>query len=363
MVFMALDHASFFVSKIHYNEVWGVALTPYHSELWFFTRFISHFCAPGFLLLMGIGMTLFRTSRIKKGWTERAVKIFFIKRGLILMIIPYFLEYAAWGLGYYFADKSVLLQHNEPGGDSYTFLVFTVLFSLGISMVLGAFILKLSKYMLWTITIIGILLSFFIIQYFAAPEIIYNPVTAIFFIPGDHHFVFVKYGIFPWFSLATGGMLLGRFYASGQQEKSKPLLIISLSLLALFVVFRLIPIGNFQKDEWVSIMDFFTIVKYPPSPAFITLTLGINILLLYLLTFAGSLRPSHPILVFGRTPLFFYFIHLYLYALAGLFFPSGTDLILLYIIWAVGLIPLYYLCKKYLKFKSAQSNDSIWRLF
>ena len=68
-------------------------------------------------------------------------------------------------------------------------------------------------------------------------------------------------------------------------------------------------------------------------------------------------------LTFGRTPLFFYIAHLYLYALIGFAFPYGTALVLMYPVWLLGLVILYPMCRWYDRFKRRQPPDSLWRLF
>jgi uncharacterized membrane protein YuzA (DUF378 family) len=93
--------------------------------------------------------------------------------------------------------------------------------------------------------------------------------------------------------------------------------------------------------------------------------MGLNFLLLYLLT-RRETAPAQwagPLLVFGQTALFFYLVHLYIYALIGFAFPQGTGYSQLYLIWLVGLATLYPLCFLYKRFKSRKSIDSIWRFF
>lgn len=55
MVLMALDHASYFIARVHSLEFWGTALPVYPNAFWFWTRWVTHPCAPGFFFLMGIG--------------------------------------------------------------------------------------------------------------------------------------------------------------------------------------------------------------------------------------------------------------------------------------------------------------------
>jgi hypothetical protein len=107
------------------------------------------------------------------------------------------------------------------------------------------------------------------------------------------------------------------------------------------------------------------VTKYPPSLSFITLTLGIDLLLLS--AFAGlSQQLMHwgrPLLVFGRTALFFYLLHLYVYLVWGLAFPNGSSTTLMYAMWLVGLLILYPLCLWYAAFRQKKPLESVWRFF
>ena len=87
-------------------------------------------------------------------------------------------------------------------------------------------------------------------------------------------------------------------------------------------------------------------------------------LLLALFTrFDHKLTRHHPLLVFGRTALFFYVVHMYVYALSGFAFPTGTGLASTYLIWLIGLVLLYPLCRWYGGFKQRRAPNSIWRFF
>jgi len=52
MALMAIDHASAFIARVHFTEIWGVAFKGYPTMAWWFTRFVSHLCAPGFFFLI-----------------------------------------------------------------------------------------------------------------------------------------------------------------------------------------------------------------------------------------------------------------------------------------------------------------------
>src|SRR5262249_1287165 len=103
-----------------------------------------------------------------------------------------------------------------------------------------------------------------------------------------------------------------------------------------------------------------------PSIVFLTLTLGVDLLLLALVARAGDRirRWGQPLLVFGRSPLFFYIAHLYLYGLIGLALGArGTGIVRMYPFWLLGLAILYPLSWLYGRFKHKRAPESVWRLF
>ena len=104
------------------------------------------------------------------------------------------------------------------------------------------------------------------------------------------------------------------------------------------------------------------IIKYPPSIAFIMITLGMLSLLFWLISKFESYSILNPLIVFGKVPLFFYFAHYYLYIVISKFTDHAISLSAMYVLWIVGLIILYPVCKYNGQFKKQQSDNSFWRL-
>ncbi|WP_286952821.1 MULTISPECIES: hypothetical protein [Aminobacterium] len=102
MILMAQDHSMVLISKIHTSEMWARLLSDDYggSLLLFFTRWISHLCAPGFALLMGADMILFAESRKKPGWETGSVIRHFLIKGFILIIASLTLEDILWNWGF-----------------------------------------------------------------------------------------------------------------------------------------------------------------------------------------------------------------------------------------------------------------------
>jgi predicted acyltransferase len=137
-------------------------------------------------------------------------------------------------------------------------------------------------------------------------------------------------------------------------------------LLTFVVVRYLDGFGNIRprmSDSW---MAFLSPVKYPPSMSFTLMTTGVNLILLWLFSRVseGAQRYLQPLVIFGRAPLFFYVLHLFLYAGIGhLVAPEGSSIPSMFPFWLLGLLILFPLCLLYGRFKHRQPANSILRLF
>ncbi len=365
MMLMAIDHVGLFVGKVHASEFWGVNLNPYESTGWFFSRLITHFCAPGFFLLMGMSMAFFTASRLQKGWTQGKISQYFVKRGFLLVFVQYFIEAPGWALGMIFATPGVMTNHPTPGAEGGpVFLFFAVLSILGLSMVVTGLLLRFSNKILATLPILCVALSWWIIPDASGIETAFHPILRFLLIPGTTSPVFVIYPLIPWLGVAIFGVLLGRLLLQ-QKEKAYPIILgIGISfLVAFFLIRSLGSFGNFQFTDTNTWIAYFTLIKYPPSLCFLLFTLGVNLVLFYAFHKTSSLFAKTPLLVYGQTALFFYIVHLYVYAMLGWPFPSGEALWVVYIAWVLGLVVLYFLCKRYRTFKNAKPLDSLWRFF
>ena len=129
--------------------------------------------------------------------------------------------------------------------------------------------------------------------------------------------------IFPWMSIAVLGMVFGKQLLNNSETAYSGILNAGLVCIILFPIVRLIGIfGNFQPIDGSHWIDFLNVVKYPPSLVFTLFTLGVNCILLYLFEkFHTKLgKVIIPLIVFGKTALYFYFAHWFLYGAIGSFF-------------------------------------------
>jgi len=365
MLLMALDHASAMIGRMHFSEFWGVSFKGYPNLEWWLTRFLSHLCAPGFFFLMGMSIFLFAQKRLKSNWSTQQIQTYFLKRGGIILLLMFFLEFPAWGISMALRiqDPSVAVSGMQmPGLAGNYFLIPTsVLYGLGACMIIGSFFWQLQSWQLLSITIGSFALSCWYISH-SNPSSAFNALEHFLLVPGKSPGALVIYPIIPWLGITTFGM----FWAQLLQKKPKQIYSISAFTGSTFILFfvglRFMNYGNFSiadNDSWI---EFFTLVKYPPSIAFALITCGINLVLFFIFSQIAGQKWLYPIKVFGQTAMFFYIAHLYLYAFIGVAFRSGCDLKVMYLCWLIGLVILYFVCQRFLEFKKTKPNDSLWRM-
>jgi uncharacterized membrane protein len=369
MIIMALDHVRmYFGFGTWYAEPTNLATT---TPLLFFTRWITHFCAPVFVFLAGTSAFLYgmRKANIKEtAW-------FLFTRGLWLVFIELIIVNFAWTFDI-----------------TYSFLILQVIWAIGISMMALSALVFLPS---WLIFVIGITLVFghnlldsITAQGSSAQAVIwyvlYQP-NSIFM--DSTHLVNFVYPVLPWVGLMALGYVFGSFYQkdSPTVARRRWLLIIGLCATLLFILLRGFNLYG-EPREWqtqdsavFSLMSFLNTTKYPPSLHFLLMTMGPALMFLSAVESVAD-RLAKPVVVFGRVPFFFYVVHLYvIHALATLFLVyesrdwqeyilsarqimSGTlsdfglSLSAVYIIW-VGVVALLYpLCKWYQKYR--ENNPS-----
>lgn len=361
MILMAIDHANYFIAKVHQGEFWGIALPHYEHILPFMTRWITHLCAPGFFFLMGSGMILFAASRRKAGWTETKVIRFFVVRGLLLIVLQLLVENPAWLLGPFGKDADMMVP---PGGGGEVFLHFGVLYALGANMILFAFLLRAGTALIAFLSAGAILATQLFTPGASEAGVLYSPLLRLLLIPGHTGMWQSFYPLVPWMGLTGVGVIFGKLLPKYRQKLFGYILVIGGIFLILFLFIRSSSgFGNFHAGD-DGVISFLNVTKYPPSLAFILLMLGLNFVLLFLFSKSDKAlsRFGQPLLIFGRTALFFYIVHLYLYAVIGFAFPHGTSYGLMYLFWFLGLLILFPLCLWYGRFKREKPIESLWRL-
>jgi len=364
MVLMAIDHASYFIARVHSAEFWGIALPVYSTAYWFWTRWITHLCAPGFFFLMGIGMILFADARRKVGWEEGRITRFFVTRGLLLIFMQLFVENPAWILGALTVNPGVMvIRGGVPGGGTRGMIYIGVLFALGGTMVFWAFVRRVSPWFIAVISLSAILVTQFVTPSSHHAATLYPPLLRLLLIPGHTHIWQVFYPVVPWLGVSGLGLLFGEILKRDTRLAARVAIWVGLAFLVLFITIRSIGgFGNLNEvpGEWIG---FLNVTKYPPSLAFLTITLGMNLLFMGVWRWTEPyLRGRYqPLLVFGRAALFFYLLHLWVYSLLGLFFRAGSDLVTMYGLWLLGLVILYPISCWFNRFKGYKPVTSLWR--
>jgi uncharacterized membrane protein len=298
-------------------------------------------------------MVLFYSSRLNQNWSKSEIRNHFLIRGWILIGLQLVLN---------------LAQIWSVGGSPAPLYYIGVLAALGAGMILGVPLLYLKPgYLLLIGTILFIGLELLTPDPGLWGNKLDDLIGTLLIYSGGGNEYWVNYPLLAWLEIAVFGMAFGKYLLVDRNRTFRAAGITGVFLLAGFVGLRLIngfgTIRPLPLRDW---MDFLSVVKYPPSMAFILLTMGVNLLFLDLFSRGRRFfdHDLHPLLVLGRVPLFSYLTHLVIYAIMGRFFtPDGTSLPRMYIFWVMGLAALYFPALWYGRYKSGQPARSWVRLF
>jgi uncharacterized membrane protein len=356
MILMALDHTRDFFGNAAVNPTDPATTT----VPLFFTRWVTHICAPGFFLLTGVGAAL-TLRRLSRGELAR----FLFTRGLWLIFLEIVI---VRDLGWQF-------------NFDYRLTVLNVLWALGWAMI---FLSALVRLPVWMVTAIGaaMIVTHNLLDGVQAASLgVLAPLWNVLHAPGvilddSRHVVFLAYALMPWIGVTAVGYGLGEVYRWEAERRRRFLLQLGRAAVAAFLVLRTLNLygdprpWSAQKSAVFTVLSFLNANKYPPSLLFLLMTLGPILLFLRALD-ARTPRLLRPALVFGRVPLFYYLLHVPLihllavavcYARYGavhwMFQSNGMDqfpvtqppgwplgLPWVYLIWASVVIALYPLCR------------------
>lgn len=365
MIIMALDHVR------EYTHIHAIDDDPTNlatTTPWlFFTRWITHFCAPVFLFLSGTSAFLAAQKRTKK-----EQQIFLIKRGVWLILVEMLIITPGWTFNPFF--NLIILQ---------------VIWAIGCSMIILGLLCRFSLPVIATIGII-ILFGHNLLDYAQLPKtgaaatalnILFTSPRLM--IPATKSTtIFDYYVILPWCSLMLLGYCFGYFFQSWYTIAQRKIVLLStgFSITALFIGLRLLnhygdpfPWGH-QQSGIYTFMSFLRVSKYPISLQYACMTIGPALIVLALVEGVES-RFTRFCISFGRVPFFYYVCHVYLVHLAGLilFFASGYDtdriadpgspfyfrpekfgveLLPVYLIWVAVIGILYFPCVWFYRYKS-----------
>ena len=367
MVLMALDHVGLMVGRFHSQEMWAGAWTRYSSALPFLTRFVTHFCAPGFFFLMGAGIALLADARLAHGWTTASITRSVLTRGAILVLVATFLEVPAFLVATLTGpDLGSDPEFAIPGRTEPRW-VLTVLFALGVSMVLSALVLRMRPVVWAALAAAALLVTAWTTpgpDQFATD---YGFARSVLLISRWSHGVWSQYPIVPWFGITALGLVFGRWLGVDRRGVFRAIPWLGLSALGVAVLLRVLGgFGNLRAPRDGSWIEFLNFTKYPPSLVFTLFMLGGNLLLLAGIERAKlwTTRAGRALLVFGQAPLAYYIAHLWLFAIVGaVAFRHGAGYGIVYAVWLIGLVPLYAFTKWYRNVKLSKPPESAWRYF
>lgn len=359
MLIMFTRHAEIFLTPIVTPvEMWGLPMPDLKFWLPYWTRFLGHICSTGFLFSMGMGMVFYAESRLKRGESQSGIMRYFILRGVLLIVLQLTVANIIWD----YTNPS-----RQSGSGSVIWLYFGILFALGSSLIINSVLIRFSEKTILFVAFLGFLFIHLFLPDFGDHDLNYPITLRLLFIPGRTGIVKVLSSVIPWFGITGVGIVFGKWFLKDRDMALKRALFGSIILIASFFVIRITGgFGNIRPYVGGDWRLLFFINKYPPGFSYVCITLGEVLLILWCFSKLERYIDKYfgHFLVFGRTALFFYLTHLYIFAFCGrVFFRDGLGLMGMYVVCLVILVILFPMCCLYNRFKSGRPINSVWRLF
>ncbi|MBD0832071.1 DUF1624 domain-containing protein [Aestuariibaculum sediminum] len=371
MILMALDHVrDYFHQGAFFSSPTDLETT---TPILFFTRFITHFCAPVFIFLAGTSAFLYGSKKTKPELSK-----FLFTRGIWLIFLEIILNNLLWKFDL-----------------NYTSIVLQVIWAIGLTMTLLSFLIYLNYKILLAFGIVIItchnLFDNVVMEGNRFSSVLWYILHQRYDIDLAGTTVVFAYPILPWLGVMILGYCLGKLYLPSVSKKTRKSLLfkIGITSVILFFVIRginvygdLVPWAS-QSTTIKTILSFFNVTKYPPSLSYVLITLGPSLLFLYGIESVKN-KITNFMIVFGRVPLFYYFLHIFVIhvlAIVGILIFGGDwkimiiteagfnnaalkdygySLFSVYLIW-IGIVTLLYSpCKKYMIYKT--NNKHKWWL-
>jgi len=372
MVIMLLDHTREYVNADAFLFS-PTDLTKTTTAL-FFTRWITHFCAPVFVFLAGTSIYLQR----RRGKSTRELSRFLLARGLWLIV----LEFTVVRFAIFFdLDYSL-------------FGVAEVIWIFGVSMILMAGLVWLPTAVVagFGLVLIGGHNLLDSLALSPAMSMTGNPPLSLgqtiwLFLHqpgfvtlfGGASKMFVAYPLIPWVGVMAAGYALGSIYGWEGERRRRLLVTVGLAAVVLFIALRAVNVYGDpspwapQSTGWFTVLSFLNTTKYPVSLLFLLMTLGPALIFLAAVDRAnGEGLFERILLTFGRVPLFYFILQMFVAHLAGVIlgyfagfdvgfwftnYPFadnikpppdyGFSLATTYAAWIAGVVLLYPICRWY----------------
>jgi len=371
---MAIDHTRRFFTNVPFAPE-TLSLT---SGPLFFTRFVTHFCAPVFFLLAGTSAFL----SVSAGKSVAQVSRFLWTRGLWLLLLDFLVIGYAWTFTFPFHHAGVIVAL------ACSMIALSLLVRLSVKWigVVGTSIIVFHSFLGRAVSTVLGSLSWLMFILFRPGEFWIRPGRSTFL---------VTFPVVPWFGVMAVGYAFGALLL--RKDRRNTIFIFGAVLTAAFFVLRgfHLPGNGISKlsvfpdsaGPWktgptltLSIISFFNTLKFPPSPQFLLMTLGPSLMALaWFDRIAPDKGLARILLVFGRVPLLFYVLHLYLIHAAAVWtalalhqptawllyggfmlrpLPSGYGhgLPFIYAAWIIFLVLLYFPCNWFMNFKQQHRN-------
>jgi uncharacterized membrane protein len=360
MILMALDHVRDWVTNIRFQPE---DLSRSSAAL-FATRWVTHFCAPTFFLLAGVGIGIARN----RGAQPAALSRYLVTRGLWLLILELVITPIGWQFGFKLIPAFAL-----------------VLWALGWSMIIMALLIHVPPKIVAALSLIMIfghnlldgirpnslgsfagLWQFLHVPGFVIPNVL-----------------FIAYPLIPWVGVMALGYVLANAYQWDEARRRRFFIGVGFAAIVMFLALRAInSYGNPipwapQRTPALTVASFLNASKYPPSLDFLLMTLG-PVLIALALTERARGRFADWLSVYGRVPLFFYVAHIFVaHTLAVLLalvqggelrriqvvnnpggIPDwyGLSLPGVYLVWAIVVLLLYYPCREMARLKETRRD-------
>ncbi len=371
IVLMGLDHIRDFFSPYPY----GPDDLDFTSPVLFFTRWITHYCAPIFIFLAGMSVFFFE----QKGHNKQQATHYLLTRGLWLIAIELTVINLSWGFR---LSSAIFVQ---------------VIWIIGWSMIILAGLIHLrvtAIAVICGITVLGHNLFDVIrvedLQHFAW---LWSFLHESSWIPLNEQGlgIYVVYPLVPWFAVIGLGYCFAHWIMQKPEQFFQNCIRVGTVLIVGFVMLRLInvygdPVSwqSHDRGALFTLLAFLKVSKYPPSLLYVLMTIGPGIILLGILH-----RYQHSgwgiLKTFGRVPFFYYIVHIPLiHTIAVIYFssfleapaPTGWQLDILaggtyadfipsgyepsmmrfYVAWVAISILLFFLCRVYGRFKQGSKS-------
>lgn len=305
----------------------------------FLTRWVTHLCAPTFVLLAGTALAL----SLNKRQNHPGTTTFIIKRGLLIALLD--LVWMPFGLS---RHHLILLQ---------------VLFAIGLSLVCMAWLRRFSLPVLLALAISIQLLSE--LSGYAHFSSVFLSISWQVLLTGGviKPNLIVVYPLLPWLAIMIIGWVLGCWMVETPHYtpsmRARIFTMMGIGLLIIFLLVRGInAYGNFgvYRDS-MGFLQWLHVSKYPPSISYTTLELGLAFLLLAIFWRMDNGKPRfylQPLKVLGSTALFYYILHTHLSSLGAIVFANDDSvhgLLKTYVVTLIVIGILYPLCIFYKCYK------------